>query len=114
MEKKKGLARAKEVYENRDRRVGELKAQGKKIIGYLCCYPPQEIMTAAGCVPYRILGRAAEPITQADAYLDTILCSFVRSCLDIRMKGQLDFLDGLVGSHTDGPKRDRLRLPTAG
>lgn len=99
MEKKQGVARAKEIYESRDRRARELKAQGKKTIGYFCCYGPQEMMTAAGWFPYRILGKAAEPITEADAYLETTLCSFIRSCFDIGMKGQLDFLDGLVGVH---------------
>lgn len=100
MEESKGLARARAIYEERGRRARELKAQGKKIMGYFCCYPPQEMMTAAGWVPYRILGKADEPVTRADAYLETTLCSFVRSCFDLGMKGQLDFLDGLVGSHS--------------
>ncbi len=99
MPQSKGLARAKEIYQHRDKRARELKAQGKKVVGYFCCYPTLELMTAAGWFPYRIMGKATEPITQADTYLETTLCNFVRSCFDIGMKGQLDFLDGLVGSH---------------
>ena len=40
------LAHAVEVYRSRDKRAQELKAQGKKIIGYFCCYPPVELVTA--------------------------------------------------------------------
>lgn len=100
MQNSRGLTRAKEIYRNRDRRVRELKDQGKKIVGYVCCYPTLELMTAAGCVPYRVMGKATEPITEADTYLETILCGFIRSCFDTGIKGQLDFLDGLVSPHS--------------
>jgi hypothetical protein len=35
-DKDKGLSKAKEIYSNRPQRVKELKAAGKKIIGYPC------------------------------------------------------------------------------
>jgi CO dehydrogenase/acetyl-CoA synthase beta subunit len=31
-----GLTKAEQIYQNRDRKAKELKAEGKKIIGYLC------------------------------------------------------------------------------
>jgi bzd-type benzoyl-CoA reductase N subunit len=96
----KGLARVQELYENRGSRARELKAQGKKIMGYMCCLAPLEIMTAADIVPIRILGDVREPITRADAHLETIACPYVRSCLDIALKGKYDFIDGLVVPHT--------------
>lgn len=96
----KGLARVQELYENRGSRAKELKAQGKKIIGYFCCLTPVEIMTAADVVPYRILGDVKEPITRANAHLENIACPYVRSCLDIALKGRYDFLDGLLVPHT--------------
>ena len=98
--KSKGLARVQELYENRGSRAKELRAQGKKIIGYLCCLAPLEIMTAANLVPIRILGSVKEPITRADAHLETIACPYVRSCLDIALKGRYDYIDGLVVPHT--------------
>ena len=92
----KGLASVKELYKDRAKRARELKAQGKKVIGYFCCYPPVEVMTAAGCVPYRLMGKVREPITKADAYLETIMCPYVRSVFDVGIKGGYDFMDGLV------------------
>jgi len=94
-----GLAKAEQIYQNRDRKAKELKAEGKKIIGYLCSFTPVEMITAADLVPYRITGSMKESIALADAYLETIACPFTRSCLDIALKGSYDFLDGYVVPH---------------
>jgi len=93
------LARVKELYENRGQRVKELKSEGRKIIGYICCYPPAELITAAGCVPFRITGNL-EPVTAADAYLETLMCPYVRNCFDMALKKKFDFLDGMIWPHT--------------
>jgi len=69
------------------------------VMGYICCQPPVELITAAGMVPYRIIG-TLEPITEADAYLETLMCPYVRSCFDLGIKGKYDFLDGVVWPHT--------------
>lgn len=95
-----GLAKVKELYHNRERRAKELSSQGKKIIGYFCCFPPLEFFTALDLIPYRIAGRVREPVTEADAYLETIMCPFIRSCFDLALKGDYQFLDGLVIPHS--------------
>ncbi|MFC1993290.1 2-hydroxyacyl-CoA dehydratase subunit D [Chloroflexota bacterium] len=95
----KGLARVREIYQDRPHRVNELKGEGNKVIGYLCIYPVLEMLTAIGLVPYRIFGDMREPITKADACLPTIVCPFLRSALDIGLKGKYDFLDGVVMAH---------------
>ena len=92
----KGLARAKEIYQNPDRRVKELKAEGKKIIGYLCIYPIIEMLTALDIVPYRIFGDVNETPTRVDAYMPQSACPFLRSLTDIGMKGRFDFFDGAI------------------
>ena len=98
-ERKQGLARAREIYQHRAQRAKELKVEGKKIIGYLCIYPVLEMMTASDLVPYRLFGDMREPITKADACLPTVVCPFLRSTLDIGLKGKYDFLDGVVMAH---------------
>jgi benzoyl-CoA reductase/2-hydroxyglutaryl-CoA dehydratase subunit BcrC/BadD/HgdB len=98
-EKASGLTRVKEIYQDRPRRAKELKAEGSKIFGYLCIYPVLEMMTALDLVPYRILGDMREPITKADTYIPTVVCPFLRSCLDLGLKGKYDFLDGMVTTH---------------
>lgn len=98
--KNQGMDRVNKLYEDRGSRARELRAQGKKVIGYFCCYPPLELMTALDLVPYRIQGSVHEPITQADAYLESVMCPFMRSCFDLSLKGEYDFLDGLVVPHS--------------
>ena len=94
-----GLARVREIYYHRDHRVKELKAEGKQIIGYLHIYPVVEMLTALDLVPYSMFGKMREPITKADACLPTIVCSFLRSLMDMGLKGKYDFLDGVVMAH---------------
>lgn len=106
----KGLAKAKEIYEDRSRRVKELKDEGKKIIGYPCIYVPLEMMTALDLVPYRIYGDMREPVTEADRGLQTAFCSIMRSCLDLGLKGKYDFLDGFVGAHSCDPQEKCVRV----
>ncbi len=75
------------------------KTTGKKIVGYLCSYTPEEIIFAAGASPLRLFG-ANGPITLADAHLQSYCCSLVRGSLDNALSGKVDFLDGVVFPHT--------------
>jgi len=95
----RGLTRVREIYQNRHQRAKELRGEGKKVIGYLCIYPVLEMMTALDLVPYRLFGDMNEPITGADDYMPTIVCPFLRSLLDLGIKGRYDFLDGVVMAH---------------
>ncbi len=94
-----GLNRVTEIYADRAARVTELKAGGQRIIGYLDIFPVVEMLTALDLVPYRLLGDLNEPITRADACLPTAVCPFLRSVMDLGLKGKYDFLDGVVFAH---------------
>jgi benzoyl-CoA reductase subunit C len=80
-------------------RARELKAEGKKVIGYICSMVPLEIITAAGCIPFRVRGDIHEPITTGDTLLETIVCPYYRSCFDLTAKQKYEFLSGLVIPH---------------
>ncbi|MFC2039411.1 2-hydroxyacyl-CoA dehydratase subunit D [Chloroflexota bacterium] len=84
------------LWENRSSKARELREQGRKIVGYFCCYLPVEILTAANIVPYRITGNLRDPVTVADVYCDPGVCPYLKSCFDMAMKGEHDFLDGWV------------------
>jgi benzoyl-CoA reductase subunit C len=99
VEETKGLSRVQELYQDRPRRVKELKAKGRKVIGYLCIHPVLEMMTALDLVPYRLFGDMREPITKADACLPPMVCPFLRSSLDLALKDKYAFLDGMVMAH---------------
>ncbi len=93
-------ARLNELYSERGIRAKELRDSGKKIIGYFCCFVPDEIITAFDMVPYRIQGSQCKPIDQADAFLEPMACPFARSCFNLALGGEYDFLDGFVAPHS--------------
>lgn len=103
-DRSKGLSRAREIYLNRSQRARQLKAQGKKVLGYPCVYVPLEIITALDLVPYRTCGDIKEPVTEADRALPTAFCPVMRSCLDCALKAKDDFLDGVVTTHSCDPQ----------
>ncbi len=94
-----GLATAEKYYREYGLRAMELHGQGKGIMGYLSALGPVEIITAAGLIPMRLRGDANEPITRADAHMETIVCPFVRNVFDAVLKGKYEYLDGIVIPH---------------
>ncbi len=75
------------------------KTSGKKIVGYVCSYTPEEIILAAGAHPLRLFG-TKENISLADSHLQSYCCSLVRGILEEGLSGRIDFLDGMVFPHT--------------
>lgn len=94
------LTRLNELYEERGKRARELHEAGNKVIGYFCCFVPDEIITAFGMVPYRIQGSQSDPIDRADTCVEPMACPFARSCFNKALKGEYDFLDGFVAPHS--------------
>jgi len=76
--------------------ITEWKTQGKPILGYTCQYIPIEILHAAGILPYRIRAKGCDKIDMADSVMASNTCSFARSCLEMALRGEYGFLDGLV------------------
>jgi bcr-type benzoyl-CoA reductase subunit C len=113
-----GLALAEKYYTEYGSRARELKAAGRKVIGYLSALGPVEVLTAAGVVPIRLKGSVSDPITKADAYMETIVCPFIRNVFDSTLKGRFNYLDGMVMPHqcdstdkTNNEWRYNLGLP---
>ncbi len=79
--------------------VAQWKARGGKVVGWVCIYAPEEVLHAAGILPIRIMG-SPEPHSIADAYLQSNMCPFVRSCFSQGMNKEYQYLDGILSSHT--------------
>ena len=95
-----GIAQVEKIYQDQGGRAMELRNQGNKIFGYYCAFVPLEMITAAGLVPHRITGNVRELITKADAYLETIMCPYVRNTFEQAIRGNYSFLDGFVVPHS--------------
>ncbi len=72
---------------------------GGKVVGYFCSYTIEEVIHAAGALPFRIFG-TRENITLAESHLQSYCCSLVRGGLEDVLAGNLAFLDGAVFPHT--------------
>jgi benzoyl-CoA reductase subunit C len=75
------------------------KAEGKKVAGCRCLYVPEEIIWAAGMLPYPLLG-TPEPVSLADSYFQSCTCEFVRNLFDQALSGRLGFLDCVALANT--------------
>jgi bzd-type benzoyl-CoA reductase N subunit len=91
----------------KSKEILDWKAQGRKAFGWLCTYVPEEVIHAGGALPVRITGYSREmELDDGNAYLYVNNCSFSRSCFQLGIRGEYDFLDGVVGGSTcDGARR---------
>ena len=74
----------------------ERLSAGERAIGYSCAATPVEVLDAAGLIPYRIRALGRQDRSLADARMSRFNCSYCRSCLQLRLAGDLDFLEGVV------------------
>lgn len=70
------------------------------VIGYFCSYVPEEIITAAGALPFRITPDSNRTISKADSHLQAYCCGMVRGALEEALTGELKFISGTVFPHT--------------
>lgn len=94
------MKQIEDLYNDRGGRARQAHQAGQKVIGYFCCFVPDEIITALDMIPYRIQGSPADPIDEADAVIEPMACPFARSCFNMALKGEYDFLDGFVAPHS--------------
>lgn len=70
-------------------------AQGKKIIGCLPMYCPEELVHAAGMMPFGIWGAERE-ISEAKKYFPAFYCSIAQTSLEMGLRGELDQLSAVL------------------
>ena len=70
---------------------------GRKVIGYLPVYVPEEIIHAAGMLPLGISGGGDQmEVIHGDAYYQSYICRIPRSTIELGITGRLDFVDGMI------------------
>ena len=76
--------------------LAEYKAQGKKVVGVLPYYAPDELVYAAGMVPMGIWGSNNKTISRAKEYCATFYCTIAQLALEMMLDGTMDALDGVI------------------
>jgi len=69
--------------------------QGKKIIGCMpyCC--PEELVHAAGMIPFGLWGAEVQ-VSEARRYLPAFICSIIQTTLELGIKGAYDGLSAVM------------------
>lgn len=76
--------------------LAEYKAQGKKVVGVLPYYAPEELVYAAGIVPMGMWGSNTKTISRAKEYCATFYCTIAQLALEMLLDGTMDQLDGII------------------
>ena len=85
-----------EIAANPKAQLNKYKAEGKKCIGVLPYYAPEELVEAAGMVPFGMWGSNKKTIARAKEYCATFYCTIAQLALEMLLDGTMDELDGLI------------------
>lgn len=76
-------------------KLNEYIADGKKVIGCMPVYCPEELVYAADMVPFGVWGAEIE-VSKAKSYFPAFICSILQTSLEMGLKGELDQLSGIM------------------
>ena len=100
--------------------IEKWRADGGRVVGTVCSNIPEEALHAAGLLPLRLRAPKLEDTSTADSLLHPINCSYTRSVLELLLRDELGFLDGLVTTDTcdhmlrlGGELKDKADMPMA-
>ena len=85
-----------EIAANPKAQLAKYKAEGKKCIGVLPYYAPEELVEAAGMVPFGMWGSNKKTIARAKEYCATFYCTIAQLALEMLLDGTMDQLDGII------------------
>ena len=85
-----------EIAANPKAQLNKYKAEGKKCIGVLPYYAPEELVEAAGMVPFGMWGSNKKTIARAKEYCATFYCTIAQLAPEMLLDGTMDQLDGII------------------
>jgi len=91
--------------ENRQRYALEWKKTGKPVVGILDYYVPEELLMAAGILPFHVSGTSKSDLLHAELYRWHHSDQFCTHVLEAVLSGECDFLDGIITTNWDDDMR---------
>jgi len=92
MKEETGIGKFRRLFEMRDAIATEWKNSGKKVIGCISTYTPEEVIYAANSLPVGIFGEIRN-FAKANVYLPSFCCSFMRGFLEKLLEKGYKYLD---------------------
>ncbi len=85
--------------------ASEWKKQGGKVVGLLCSNVPEEVLTAAGIFPVRLMKLAHPTTPLSDAYRPVHTDVYYNNVLESVLRDELGMLDGIIATNRDDDMR---------
>ena len=92
---KKQLEQFNIIVSNPKKRIDAYVAENKKVIGCMPVYCPEELVYAAGMVPFGIWGAEME-VSKSKEYFPAFICSILQTSLEMGLSGDLDQLSAVM------------------
>src|SRR3990172_11734826 len=83
----------------------EAKRKGKKLVGVLDYYVPEELVMPAGMPPFRVSGVRRSDVSRATVYRPLNSDLFCTHVLEAVLSDELDYLDGIITTDWDDDMR---------
>lgn len=115
----KSLDNIKNSYNTRIYQIAEEKKAGKKIVGTLCLFVPDEIIFAAGADRVILCGGKNDTVSIAEQYLPRNICPLIKSsfgsivndgCSGVRSCSHFSLVDMVVAENTCDSKKKTYEL----
>ena len=87
------------IISKRYREIASALPKDRNPICFFCPYVPEELIDAAGALPFRLMGTPIK-MSHVQAHLPPNCCHLVKSSFESLLQGELDFLKGIIFSHT--------------
>ena len=90
------LKQLDEAAKNPAAQLDKVLASGKKAIGCVPVYCPEELVYAAGMIPFGVWGADGVELKNSKLYFPAFICSVMQSALELGMAGTFDKLSGIM------------------
>ena len=89
------LSEFTEISANPKEQMNAYLKQGKKVIGCMPYFCPEELVHAAGMIPFGIWG-ASTQVSEARRYLPAFICSIIQTTLELGIRGDYEGISALM------------------
>ena len=89
------LAQCEEIAASPAAQLKKALAEGKKAIGVMPYFCPEELVYAAGMLPFGLWG-AEMQVSESKRYYPAFFCSLLHTTLEMGLRGELDALSGIM------------------
>lgn len=96
------------IISKRIKEIRKMKENGKKVVGYLCNFIPEELIYASNCIPLRVCCGIYESINVAEKILPMDVCPLIKSSFGSTLSKLLwfDLCDVIIlPTSCDGKKK---------